>query len=252
MYDTYWPINPFVEGPSKVPILREAFSDWKLDKGIFDCLETLYDVPWEESAESSVLNYEYFGNRSGGKLVAPVVLNVLGESESLSDADRALLASIIWTKFKEPWTRLWETNIVAYNPIHNYNMTDVRQLARGDSSSSISSSETSQSTEHGKTDETTEFTYGLNTSDDYGKRANRQTSEECGETVVSTEDSRSTDGVSAREETETTNRSGNIGVTTTQQMLSAERELWLWNFFDQVYKDIDSVLSLPFYDPCRV
>ena len=54
------------------------------------------------------------------------------------------------------------------------------------------------------------------------------------------------------DEVETTARSGNIGVTTTQAMLESERSVWMWNFFDQIYKDIDSVLALPFYDACRI
>lgn len=43
-------------------------------------------------------------------------------------------------------------------------------------------------------------------------------------------------------------RSGNIGVTTSQQMLQSERELWMFNFFrDVVFPDIDSVLTIPVY-----
>lgn len=42
-------------------------------------------------------------------------------------------------------------------------------------------------------------------------------------------------------------RKGNIGVTTSQQMITAERELWLWKFFEQVFKDIDSILTLSIY-----
>lgn len=39
-------------------------------------------------------------------------------------------------------------------------------------------------------------------------------------------------------------RSGNIGVTTSQQMIESERNLWQWNFFrNVVYKNIDDVLS---------
>ena len=43
-------------------------------------------------------------------------------------------------------------------------------------------------------------------------------------------------------------RSGNIGVTTTQQMLQSERDLWMWNYFrDVVFPDLDSVLVLGIY-----
>lgn len=251
MYDTYWPINPFSEERSQVPILRDVFSDWKLDKGIFDCLETLYDVPWEEDAESSALNYEYFGNHSGGKLVAPVVLNVLGENESLSDADRALLASIIWTKFKEPWTRLWATNVVAYNPIHNYDMSETRILDRDDHGEEYFGEGTTDTTTHGRTINNLHYVFGMN-SDGSGKPSDSDSSSEGGTTSNdgSVESGRETEG--QRDETETITRAGNIGVTTSQQMIKSERDLWLWNYFDQIYRDIDTVLSLPIYDPCRI
>lgn len=43
-------------------------------------------------------------------------------------------------------------------------------------------------------------------------------------------------------------RSGNIGVTTSQQMIQSERDLWIWNFFrDVVFKDLDKVLALSIY-----
>ena len=47
-------------------------------------------------------------------------------------------------------------------------------------------------------------------------------------------------------------RSGNIGVTTTQQMIQSERELRKWNFFENVFKDLDKELALMYFDPCRV
>lgn len=43
-------------------------------------------------------------------------------------------------------------------------------------------------------------------------------------------------------------RSGNIGVTSSQQMLQSEHDLWRWNFFnDVVFPDIDRVLTLMIY-----
>ena len=247
----YWPfINPFETQPTEVPLLREAFEDWKIGYGIFDALEALQvELPWAGHADSIILDIEYFRNRSGAKMAAPIIMNLLGDTDTLTAESRETLASIIWTKFGEPWKRLWETNVVAYNPIHNYNMTDTRTLAKGESEAKVGTGNSVDTTQHGRTTEGIDFTYGLNNVDDDGKRTDRSTFGEGGSTVeTSTKD----DSVRATNEEEITNRSGNIGVTTTQQMLSSERELWMWNFFDQVYKDIDTVLALPFYDPCRV
>lgn len=43
-------------------------------------------------------------------------------------------------------------------------------------------------------------------------------------------------------------RSGNIGVTTSQQMIEQERQLWMWDYFrDVVFRDLDRLLTLPIY-----
>ena len=48
--------------------------------------------------------------------------------------------------------------------------------------------------------------------------------------------------------TRTLSRRGNIGVTTSQQMLQSERELWLWNFFEKVvFPDLDKILCMQIY-----
>lgn len=249
-----WPfINPFTETPSDVPLLREAFVDWKIGYGIFEALSSIVEeLPWADSVDSTVLDIEYFGNRSGGKFVAPVIMNLLGDEVGLTESDRILLARIIWTKFGEPWKHLWATNVIAYNPIHNYNMTDRREMAKGESETTVGQGSSVDTTEHGKGVESKEYVAGINNTDEVGKLSNRNISQESGETSVSETNNRKDDSVRASNEVETTTRSGNIGVTTSQQMITAEREVWMWNFFDQVYRDIDSVLALPFYDPCRI
>ena len=42
-------------------------------------------------------------------------------------------------------------------------------------------------------------------------------------------------------------RSGNVGVTTSQQMAQSEIELWKWLYFEDVFKDIDNILTLSTY-----
>lgn len=249
-----WPfINPFCETPTDVPLLREAFADWKIGYGIFDALEQLGIVlPWGTSVDSITLDIEYFGNRSGGKFVSPVIMNLLGDTDELTAESREILARIIWAKFGEPWKHLWDTNVVAYNPIHNYDMTDTRELAKGESEARVGSRSSVDTTTHGRTNEVKENVAGLNNTNNKGKLADVSISEEGGTTGNVGNTNTKDDSVRASNEVETTRRSGNIGVTTTQQMLLAERQVWAWNYFDQVYKDIDSVLALPFYDPCRI
>ena len=46
-------------------------------------------------------------------------------------------------------------------------------------------------------------------------------------------------------------RSGLNGLTSYQRLIAEDRKLWLENFFDQVYRDIDSILTLPIYPSKR-
>lgn len=52
-----------------------------------------------------------------------------------------------------------------------------------------------------------------------------------------------TAGTSSRKLT----RTGNIGTNTFQNLLQQERNIWIYNFFEQVFKDVDSVLTIPIY-----
>lgn len=42
-------------------------------------------------------------------------------------------------------------------------------------------------------------------------------------------------------------RKGNIGTNTFQNLLQQERNIWMYNYFEQVFKDVDSVLTIPIY-----
>ena len=52
-----------------------------------------------------------------------------------------------------------------------------------------------------------------------------------------------TAGTSSRKLT----RTGNIGTNTFQNLLQQERSIWIYDFFEQVFKDVDSVLTIPIY-----
>lgn len=291
------------------PILREAFPGWDENKGIFDLF---VNPPWSEYADAEYLNLEYFGNQSGAKYCSPLVRRLLSGEDYLSDESRQKLAKIIQAKFRQNWSRLWETNVVEYSPIHNYDMTETRETNKTDHATEITDGTLSHTgtdsfqhglvdetehgktvtdkvdhglvdtTDHGKTETKLHDLYGFNSTEEEGNPADKDSIVEGGTTVnkkTGTDTETSTEGgntvnrktgtdVSQKNltdkddttkttdgngtENETIHRVGNIGVTTSQKMLEEERQLWLWNYFDGVYRDIDTVLALTFYDPCRV
>lgn len=246
-------IDPFFDDPSSdIPVLSEVFFDYAEGDGIFDALADVATMPWNGVVQPADLDLEYFGSRSGAKFAAPLVVKMYTDAEGeITDANRVTLARIIWNKFRYPWKHLWDTNLAEYNPIHNYDMIEQRNLVKEESTSSKAKSKGNSVDETDSTSKSKDFVFGLNSAGD-GKASNAYENSEASGSSGSRLDDSETSTARENGEVETLNRKGNIGVTTTQNMLEQERAVWAWNFFEQVFKDIDSVLSLPIYDSCRV
>lgn len=270
--------NPFFTRPAPEPLLREVFDGWETGDGIFSALNSVSnDLPWLEDADvyPLVLDVEYFGNISGSKFCSPLVKYLLDDDDHVPDEARVTLAKILISKYLRKWKALWKTETVEYNPIHNYDMTENRTLKGAESEAEVgASTETNTGTDtlthgrtetitHGRTSDNTSYRYGLNTDPSDPKPSDKDSYVEGGTTSTGTTGddvqtknlssgiNSTKNTVGANEENEEVHRSGNIGVTTTQQMLQSEREVWEWNFFEQVFKDLDKELALEFYDPCR-
>lgn len=251
----YWFLSPFFDSQDPEPILRDVFNGWNTGSGIFNYLAQITDLPWKdvETVDNSVLDIAYFGNHSGAKFCAPIVkLSISEETGFVPEAARITIAKILISKYFQNWKHLWDTNVAVYNPIHNYDMLETRNLITADSTSENGSSTGEDTTEHGRTNTEMDYKYGLNTDTENPKPSDRIDSTEGGETTTTSENSNQRNRVDAGEEEENTHRAGNIGVTTTQKLIQEERDLWLWNYFDQVFNDLDRELALMFHDPCRV
>ena len=270
---------PFVYSDSDPePILRDVFSGWESGTGLFSVLAAQATLPWAntENVDNSVLDIAYFGNHSGGKFCAPLVKLLINDEGVISAAARVTIAKILISKYLVNWNRLWETNVAVYSPIHNYDMYEERDLATTDDNVETTDGELSrtgteglthgmvESTQHGRTEDNVGYKYGLNTTVYQQNRSDENVSTEGGTTVTtdSGTDTTTRNLVDSTDQTvtednegtehEETHRYGNIGVTTTQKLLQEERNLWLWNFFDEVFNDLDKELALAFHDPCRV
>lgn len=270
---------PFVYSDSDPePILRDVFSGWESGTGIFSFLAAQTTMPWAnaENVDNSVLDIAYFGNHSGGKFCAPLVKLLIGDDGVIPNAARVAIAKILISKYLTNWNHLWETNVAVYSPIHNYDMYEERDLATTDDNVETTDGELSrtgteglthgmvESTQHGRTEDNVNYKYGLNTTEYQQNRSDENVSTEGGTTTItdSGTDTTTRNLVDSTDQTvtednegtehEETHRYGNIGVTTTQKLLQEERNLWLWNFFDEVFNDLDKELALAFHDPCRV
>ena len=192
---------------------------------------------------------------------------------TFSSGALSAIGAEIYAKFSVNWTKLAATLTAEYDPLKNYDMSEAFSETGSntgtvtDSGSDTGTVSHSGSTTHGET-VTTDDTNNANTSTGvYGfNSATVSPSEES--TGANAHHSLVTHGGSdGHSDTETRNlangntrtdnlahsimhtltRSGNIGVTTSQQMLQSERDLWVWSFLDQVFTDIDSVLTCKIY-----
>ena len=219
-------------------ILIEAFPKWKENKGIF---EYFPDPPWKDVISSVELNLEYFGNISGSKGISPLVSKMLTDG-ILEDSSRQALALLISSKFKVNWMRLWNAEVAVYDPVHNYDMREEGTRAGNNRNVSQSTDET----QHGRSNTSKYSHYGFNSQS--ANPSDEDVTTEGGTTNLN----RNGSVDYTINEGTTLHRYGNIGVTTNQQMIEAERSIRMWNYFNSVYKDIDSVLAIRIYDPCSV
>ena len=229
-------------------------------------------LPWLSEVESTTLDLEYYGNRSGSKFCAPVVKHLLNDDYELESTAKISLAKI--AKYLKPWKRLWATFEVTYDPLENYNLNESVERLLDETESELIDQDKSNSQEgsltHGLVDsiqgtETKNIEndiYGLNSATGAPSDkseisgSNSSTSTKSGTDTTSTEGTENTDTyrdkAGAERETFSKQRYGNIGVTTNQAMLEAERKAWVWDYFDQVFRMIDKELTLAYFDPCRV
>ena len=240
------------------------------------------EPPWEDGLDAT-LDLEYFINHSGSKFCSPLIkyyYNLAGEYVDtdgyLTSIAKLPIGSVIFAKYHVNWWRLWETNVASYSPIHNYDMHEERDLATTedetidtDGTLARSGTESTQygrveTVGHGRTNGQMSYKYGINTATNDPKPSDKVENTEGGTTTTTfsgtdtdtrnltdtTDETRTKDNDGT--EHEEIHRYGNIGVTTTQKLLQEERQLWLWNYFDQIFADLDRELALAFHDPCRV
>lgn len=226
--------------------LNDVYPEW-ITKGIFSYLNAL-GVPWKNDITGNELDINYHGSRSGHKLIGSLIENFL-ENNVVSEANKITIAQAIYAIYIKNWNALYKTLSLEYNPIENYSMTEtenVQDTHRGTLESD--GSDTNTNTENTIVNDTSNNQlWGFNSTDSVNS------DKQIGDTTRNIDGSMNATHKNTDTETKditsdrTLKRSGNIGVTTSQQMIESERQLWLWNFFESVFSDIDKILVLKIY-----
>ena len=163
--------------------------------------------------------------------------------------------------YRKSWDSIYAALTANYNPINNYSMTESGTDTRtntGTQSTSGTQSGTETETPNLTTTATGENNssgglYGFNSTasvpSDTTQGTNTNTNTQTG--TVNTETGGTSSSTRTDDLTEknihTFERSGNIGVTTSQQMIESELELRKKQFYSIVYKDIVNHLCLSVY-----
>lgn len=226
--------------------LNDVYPEW-ITKGIFSYLNAL-EVPWKSDISGNQLDIIYHGSRSGHKIIGSIIENYL-ENNTVSDDNKITIAQAIFSIYIKNWNALYKTLSLEYNPIENYSMTEtenVQDSHKGTTESDATDTDTNTETTI-VNDTANNQLWGFNSTDSVNS------DKQVGDTTRNVDGTRNATHKNTDTETKditsdrTLKRSGNIGVTTSQQMIESERQLWFWNFFENVFADIDKILVLKIY-----
>lgn len=187
------------------------------------------------------------------------ILMELAELELLYPSGTFMKTAIgIWSTKQLPvWEKLYATTNLEYNPIHNYDRTEEwTEEETGNRNESRTQSQESSGESSGTVQNS-----GVDTvkSDVSAFNETSYTPKELQTTTLGTENTSSgtakqttditddTDENSSRNNTRTGRAFGNIGVTTTQQMIEAERNVVKFNIIDYIVEDFKKRFCLLIY-----
>lgn len=194
----------------KINQIVDIFTD--STAGIFNALESIASgesFEWLENSE--YLDIMYYVSHSGEKYASRFYLTMLEHEKTIVD-----IAHIVYTKFSDKWKRIYDAMMMEYNPINNYDMVENEKV-----NSKITSTIGVNNSTHG-----------------FGSPTAAPTDE--GSSTTTTEGD-------AKDNVRELTRSGNIGVTTSAQLLAGELEVRKNLFIEEVMKDIDSIMCLKIY-----
>lgn len=167
------------------------------------------------------------------------------------DAEVMKQAIKFWSMTMLPiWQRLYDTTVLKYDPISNYDRHEEWTDSKtGSSTGSESTTGSASSTGSGtSSDTTTGARTGFNTAD--GMRNATQTVN-AGSTNDSATSSNSgtteSENSSQEDSTHKGRMWGNIGVTTSQQMIQSERDIAVFNIYSRIIHDFEDRFCIMIY-----
>lgn len=237
--------------------MNEIYPDW-LDNPtgetqIITAIAALaqeYDNTQEEESKKftwlynsiELLTLEYMGNNSGMKYISPLLWQYfVWNGEGMTALKNEKIAKIIFNRYKDKWIKLSGLYNFEYNPIENY--SSVEERTPFDKETTTTTNKVNIIVSDNNSGDNS--VYGFNSVDPVKQNENNQNNTQT--TIANPEDNKTINELT-KEGKEILTRKGNIGVTTSQQMLQSEIDLWkAWDFVKEFFKDLDNVLCLSIY-----
>lgn len=229
------------------------------------------------SATVSLLGLKRLNNGILGELVVPdgvdvelVKDNLLAETAELEVIypDAIFMQAMIgrWSAKELPiWERLYKTTLLEYNPIENYDRMeewteaeDTKKNTEADATGTSKTDTDGTSTRESNTDgvindqkyvsayNEVEFTPTERDNNTQNEKNNSE-QKDVGTVSVKTSAENTTDETGNRNLLRKGRAHGNIGVTTSQQMIEAEREVALYNIIDVIITSFKNRFCLQVY-----
>lgn len=202
---------------------------WKSDGGIMSALTDLGGMPWSDTWTAEELDTVYYTWQSGCKTPSVFLSRLMGDDETITQDVLNIAATAIKARYLKRWQKLWETLEFDYNPINNYDMVETSDLHDT----------------HGGTDTRTTAQASASQGDVYA--FNNASATPATRTDGASESSDTMRHGETIAHTGTFTRSGNIGIMTSQSLITEERDIWMWDIMTVIFKDIDRVLCNAVY-----
>lgn len=247
--------------------IRKALSNFYIDGSIFKYL------PLYGTATPQQMGVAYVLQHSGEKEGTSLLDYYVDENSVLTEAGTRTVANIINTMFKDSWDKKYNALISDYQPLENYHMIEnengddktiygekIKSMEYGAQNRTESHGSRGGSSTKGEQENEEENKISAFNSGSYANDSKRNSSE--GQRIDGYEDNAYEDEVTTipyndriiehadeddKEFSRYLERRGNIGVTTSQQMLESELNLRAYRFFEKMFDDIDSVIALKVY-----
>lgn len=243
-------------------ILTDCYKTWYgEDGGIFkDVYRRSEQATFLDGYVS--LDIQYFGNHSGNKTVSPLIDKLVSDTEvypfGFDETIRDQLATTVWTVYGAKWTRLYDALNAEYEAITGVSLTESIEIGSG-RVHSVSDDYKTTETRATDTNYSTTTETGTN-SEAYGFNSNSPvpTADAAGNSTVTVRGSgtgnketvtnEQTGSVQDDYSEETTKtREGRDGSRTAQELIESEWRVRMHDFYEQLFKDVDTVLTVPKY-----